>query len=176
MLTIRKRNFESQQCYCCTGIKANICDPNSSVVYILNHKLPDKTKHIKAQVVVPRCKYCADKMKPIMPISIIVGIVGGIGGFLYTFSSHGILISLVCGIIWVAAVAFVMLMVLNFAFSIVYNQMESNYEIVNVLCKKYGWQTDDHKKGDCDLTFTDNRINEMLEDLVDNYECEYEDI
>ncbi|MDO4460884.1 MAG: hypothetical protein Q4C30_00110 [Bacteroidia bacterium] len=173
MLTIRKQNFESQLCYCCTGIKANICDPGSSLVYKLYHKLPDESRHIQAQVVVPRCKKCAEKMTPIIPIAIIGGIFGCLGGFFYTFSSHGFIISLICGLCWGAVVLVGMLNVLNFAFSIVYNQMESDYEIVSVLRDKYGWQTYKPQEGDSDSSVTVNKFNAMLEDIVVNYDCEY---
>lgn len=177
MLTIRKQNFDSQQCYCCAGMKANICDPNSSVVYRMYHRLPDKTKHIQVQVVVPRCKYCADKMKPILPIALVAGLAfGGISGFLYTISAHGVLISLLCGFLWAAVVALAVLIVLDKSFSIVYGQKESNYEIITLLRNRYGWQTNEPKEGDADTSFIEKRMDEMLNDLVTNYNCEYGDI
>ncbi len=176
MLTIRKQNFESQLCYCCNGIKANYSDPNYAVTYRLYHKLPDENKHIPCQVVIPRCKYCAEKMKPIFPISIICGIIGAIAGFLYTFCAHGIWVSLLVAAIFGAAVWCAMLIVSNYAFSVVYNQMESDYEIVNLLRYTYGWQTDEPKKGDADYSFTDEMMHQMFEDLVVNHNCEYGDI
>lgn len=176
MLTIRKQNFEEQQCYCCTGTKANFCDPNSSVTYRLTHRLPNPKMHLQAQVIVPRCKHCADKMKPMIPISIIGGLVCGIGGFLYTICAHGVMLSLLIGVVWAVAGAIGMFMILSIAFSVVYNQRESDYEIVNVLRNKYGWSTDEPKEGETDYSFTDSRINGMLEDLVVNYGCEYGNI
>ena len=71
----------------------------------------------------------------------------------------------------VAAVG--MLIVLNYAFSIVYNQMASDNEIVNVLRGIYGWQTEEPEKGVSDDSFKDQKIDVMLNDLVTNYGCEY---
>lgn len=176
MLTIRKQNFDQQYCYCCHGDIKNICDPNSSVVYRLNHKLPDSSRHIQAQVVVPRCNFCADKMKPVFPIAIWGGIIGAIAGFMYAYSTNGIFISIICAVIWAIGSAVATLVVTNFSFSVVYNQMESDYEIVNILQNKYGWQTDEPKQGDTDKSFTEEKMNEMLNDLVENYNCEYGDV
>lgn len=69
-----------------------------------------------------------------------------------------------------------MIIVANYAFSVVYNQMESDYEIVNLLRHKYGWQTDEPKEGDRDPSFTDERMNQMFDDLVINNNCEYGNI
>lgn len=176
MLTIRKQNFESQPCYCCDGVKANYSDPQYAVTYQLYHLLPDSKRHLPARVVVPRCKYCAEKMSPILPLSIGIAIIAAIGGFFFVFSDSGIVWSLVCAVIWTVAGFFGAIIILNYAFSIVYNQMESSYEIVEVLKNEFGWQTDEPKEGDYDSTFDDNAINNMLNKLVTEYGCEYGDV
>ena len=176
MLTIRKQNFESQQCYCCTGGEVNICDPKNSVEYYLYHRLPNGSQHIPLRVIIPRCKVCASKMQPVLPISVLGGIIGGIGGFMYTFSTNGVFISLLCGLLWAVVVFFIMFTIISFAFRTVYSQDESNYDLVALLINEYGWQTDKPKDGDSDNGFTNRKIDEMLKDLVENYGCEYGDV
>lgn len=177
MLVIRKQNFESQPCYCCTGMKANQNDPQYAVVYQLYHKLPDSTKHIPCQVVVPRCKHCADKMKPVRTFAFAGVGIATIGTFMCNFGENGGFWWPLIAAIFVGGVSFFVLSyILNFAFSIVYNQMESEYDIIAVLKNYYGWQTDEPKQGESDGSFTDNKINKMLTDLVENYGCEYGNI
>lgn len=102
--------------------------------------------------------------------------VGAIAGFLYTFCAHSIVASLLVAVLFGAAVCLSMILILTYAFSVVYNQKTSDYEIVNLLRDKYGWQPEQPKEGDTDYSFTDNRMNLMLDDLVENHDCEYGDI
>ena len=176
MLTIRKQNFDSQLCYCCNGVNANYGDPKSAVKYRLYHRLPDKKKHVACQVVVPRCKYCAGKMKPILPISIMGGILGAVSGFLYTVCAHGVGLSLLAAALFGTVFFFIMHAVTKMAFEFVYNQAEFDYEIVNVLQNAYGWQPNKPAEGDVDYSFTEDRMIQMLDDLVTNYDCEYLDV
>lgn len=176
MLTIRKQNFESQPCYCCDGVKANYSDPRYAVVYTLYHKLPDDSIHMQAQVVVPRCKHCAEKLKPIKLLSAIGAIIGAAAGFFYTYSTNGVGVSCFVAVLWAIGSFIALGYILNMAFANVYQQTGSNYDIVNVMTDQYGWQWGQPQKGDSDVSFTDARMNEMLNDLATNYHCEFADL
>jgi len=176
MLTIRKRNFESEECFCCTGLKKYKNDPESAIVYQLYHKLPGGEEYLPARVIVPRCKHCADKMKPIRTLTIITAVIGAIAGLLYCMSSHGLLISIVGSIVWGVVLYFTMPILYHFAFNIVYNQMCSNYNIISIMEYEYGWQTSEPKNGDSDDSFTEVRMNQMLQKLSEQYDCEFGDL
>lgn len=179
MLIIRKKNFESQKCYCCLGEKANASDLDSSVAYNLYHKTPDKTRHIPVQVIIPRCKCCEENMDPIMSISTkFTGII--VIGILFVLICHTpahlgfmeilmfLVLSLLCGVfVWIW-----MTIIIGISFNIVYKQNEKGYEIVKVLLKKYGWQTTAPKMGDKDVAFTDRKLKKMCEDLAMKHNCE----
>jgi len=172
MLVIRKQNFDSQPCYCCTGKRTNTSDPNYATTYVLYHKLPDSLHHLEARVIVPRCKYCAQKMLPIFYFAIGASTIAAIGGFLYTFCDHGIILSLLTAVFW-GGIGFVAcLKILGYAFGIVYNQSESDYQIVNVLKMKFGWQTTQPKQGEKDEFFSDFALKNMLDRLENEYGCE----
>lgn len=176
MLTIRKRNFELQECFCCTGLKKYKNDPESAIVYQLYHKLPGGKRYIPARVFVPRCKHCAEKMKPISILTIITAAISAVAGFLYCISSNSLLISLAGAIIWGIVIYFTIPIIYNFSFNIVYNQMCSNYNIISIMEYEYGWQATEPKQDESDDSFTNVRMNHMLQELSEQYDCEYGDI
>lgn len=176
MLTILKENFESQTCYCCSGLKANYADPNSSVQVVLYHRLPDDKQHLRAKVIIPRCKECAKKMAPVGNILLVTTILAVVFGFVFGMSDSGILYSLFISVVWGVVTLGFLATVLDYAFKFVYRQDESNYEIVQVMKSQYGWQTSEPKQGESDFSFTDTVLNNMLNVLQTQHNCVITDV
>lgn len=170
MLTIRKQNFETQLCFSCNH---NTNDPEYAIVYTLYHKLQDESKCLPCNVVIPRCRHCAMKMKPITSFKIAGAIIGGLGSFFATLSENSFWFAIICGLFFAIVAWFVIGYLLSFAFVIVYRQLPSDYKLISVMKNKYDWQENEPKRGERDITFTEEKMNRMLDDLVINYDCEY---
>lgn len=171
MITIKKRNFKEQLCPFCEGTEHNVCDPSVSLTCSLYHSVPDFGKYIEAEVKVPRCKQCAEKMSPIFYICIAAGVVCFVLGYLYWSGTHGIWSSLFIGAVALVAGAIAMYFILTNAFSIAYGQNSGSYEIVQVLEKKYGWKSSKPGRWSRDKSMTDEKLQEMFDDLYENYDC-----
>lgn len=172
MLIIRKQNFANEPCFFCRGNKVFVNDPQYAVQYQLYHKLPVETHYLSAKVIIPRCKCCANKIKPVRLISLIIAVLGVMSGFLYTIGSHVFVISLICGFIWGGITYIVVWLFLDFVFRIVYNQIGGDYQIVKVLKQKYGWQMNKPSKGSSDLSFTYHIEEKMFHQLREDYGCD----
>lgn len=66
--------------------------------------------------------------------------------------------------------------ILEIAFSLVYKQRARNYELYNVLVNEYGWETSERKLGGSDPNFTQDMLALMLDDLEQNYDCEFRNV
>ena len=175
MLTIRKANFENEPCFCCTGTKKYLNNPQYCHQQVLYHKLPDEKKHIQALIVIPKCEHCASKTSPATFIAIILSLTSLVASFFWMYSTNGWFLSLRGSLIHCFFAFSIFLSILGYVFNFVYRQLDSNYEIVRVMIAKYGWQTNMPKEGQKDFGFTEEYFTNMLDDLVNIYGCEISD-
>lgn len=171
MLTIRKKNFEDQPCFCCGGIKTYKGDPKYALRFTLCHETPNANKYVPLNVMVPRCKKCANKMKPVIPMALCGGVLAFIFAFLKPTNSS-VPQCLIIGVL----VAVFLFFILKVAFGLVYKQRARNYELYNVLVNEYGWETSERKLGGSDPNFTQDMLALMLDDLEQNYDCEFRNV
>lgn len=175
MLTIRKANFDNEPCFCCTGTKKYLNNPKHCCTHSLYHKLPTKNTYMQAWVIVPKCEHCASKTFPVLTISIILSLTSLVASYFWMYSTNGWFISLIGALVHFVIAFVLYLGILSYAFDFVYKQQTSNYELVRIMTEEYGWIHSRPSENQTDPSFTEERFNNMLDDLVNIYGCELSD-
>lgn len=161
-VTIRRRNFSSQPCYCCGK-------PGSPDAALHVTMFRDDS-NVRAKVIVPRCRHCMKAEAPVIKIAIACAMFVAACDLLIM---SGIKLWIMAALTLITAfLAFLLTyMFLLIAFRIVYKSSTSDYDVVRYMSAQ-GWMLINDSETSPAKQLSNEELEELLAAIGRDCDCE----
>lgn len=161
-VTIRRRNFSSQPCYCC----GKPSDPDAA----LSVTVFREDSNVKAKVIVPRCRHCMESESPVRKIAVACGVfVAACDLLILNGLELWLMVALM--LMTVSLAVFIVYFLLLIAFRIVYNSSSSGYEVVRYMLAQ-GWELASDSEASPAKTLSSEELDRLLAGIEKDCDCE----